>query len=102
MKVNHVDVSQKHSFVLKQNLEEEKNIIGLIKKYKMENKYKLLSDKYFGFEIFEEVFIAIDEMKHPEHDMFNAGLASADAAVRRLREEYYTNIKQMYNQEDIN
>ncbi len=41
-------------------------------------------------------------MKHPEHDMFNAGLASADGAVRRLREEYYIAIKKMYEQEEIN
>jgi hypothetical protein len=40
-------------------------------------------------------------MKHPEHDLFNAGLASADGAVRRLREEYYVSIKAMYQQEDI-
>ena len=64
----------------------------------MENKYKLLSDKYFGFEIFEEVFTAIDKMKHPEHDMFNAGLASADAAIRRLREEYYESISKVYEE----
>jgi hypothetical protein len=68
----------------------------------MENKYKTLNDKYFDFEIFEEIFEAIDKMRHPEMDMFNAGLASADGAVRRLREQYYNNIKQMYDQEDTN
>lgn len=65
----------------------------------MDNKYKVLNDNYFGFEVFDEVFKAIDTMKHPEMDMFNAGLASADAAVRRLREQYYDNIKQMYDKE---
>jgi hypothetical protein len=63
-------------------------------------KYDALNDKYFGFEIFEEIFEAISEMKHPETDMFNFGLASADGAVKRLRERYYDSIKQMYIQED--
>ena len=68
----------------------------------MKNKYKALNDNYFGFEIFEEIFKAVDTMKHPEMDMFNAGLASADAAIRRLREDYYNTIKQMYDQENTN
>ena len=67
----------------------------------MEERFKALNDKYFDFEIFEEIFKAIDKMRHPEHDMFNAGLASADGAVRRLREEYYNAIKKMYEQEDV-
>lgn len=68
----------------------------------MENKYHVINDKYFGFEIFDEIFQAINEMRHPEHDMFNAGLASADGAIRRLREQHYNSIKEMYDQEDIN
>jgi hypothetical protein len=68
----------------------------------MENKYRALNDKYFDFEIFEDIFKAINEMRHPEHDMFNSGIASADGAIRRLREEYYTSIKKMYEQEDTN
>ena len=61
----------------------------------MENKYQELgNDIYFDFEIFEDIIKAINEMKHPEHDMFNAGLASAEGTVRRLREEYYKSIKQ--------
>jgi len=66
----------------------------------MENKYKMLNDKYFGFEIFEDIFKAIKAMEHSEHDMFNDGLASADGAIRRLREQYYESIKKMYVQED--
>ena len=66
----------------------------------MENKYEALNDKYFGFEIFEEVLKVIKEREHPETDMFNFGLASADGAIRRLREQYYDSIKKMYEQED--
>ncbi len=68
----------------------------------MDQRFEVINDKYFGFEIFEEIFKAIETMRHPEHDMFNAGLASADGAVRRLREEYYIAIKKMYEQEEIN
>jgi hypothetical protein len=67
----------------------------------MEDKYKLLNDKYFDFEIFEDIIKVINEMRHPEHDMFNSGIASADGAIRRLREQYYQSIKKMYEQEDI-
>lgn len=67
----------------------------------MENKYKVLSDRYFTFEIFEEVFKAINERASTSDDhMFKAGVASAEAAVRRLREQYYESIKKMYAQED--
>jgi hypothetical protein len=68
----------------------------------MENKYKALNDKYFDFEIFEDIIKTINEQRHPEHDMFNSGIASADGAIRRLREQYYNSIKSMYDQEDIN
>lgn len=67
----------------------------------MEERFKAINDKYFDFEIFDEIIKTIDEMKHPEHDMFNSGIASADGAIRRLREEYYNSIKSLYNQEDI-
>jgi hypothetical protein len=72
------------------------------KEYQMENKYKELNDKYFDFEIFEDIIKTINEQRHPEHDMFNSGIASADGAIRRLREQYYDSIKKMYDQEDTN
>jgi len=73
------------------------------KEYQMEkNKYHMINDRYFGFEIFEEIFKAIRSMEHSEHDMFNSGIASAEGAVRRLREQYYETIKKMYDQEDTN
>jgi len=54
------------------------------------NKYEVLGDNYFGFELFEEVFKVINERGYQNDDnMFKAGVASAEAAVRRLREEYY-------------
>jgi hypothetical protein len=67
----------------------------------MEERFKAINDKYFDFEIFDEIIKTIGEMKHPEHDMFNSGIASADGAIRRLREEYYNSIKSLYIQEDI-
>jgi hypothetical protein len=71
------------------------------KEYKMD-KYKELNDKYFDFGIFEDIIKTINEQRHPEHDMFNSGIASADGAIRRLREQYYDSIKKMYDQEDTN
>jgi hypothetical protein len=60
----------------------------------MENKYKQLPDNYFGFEVFEEVFKVINERGMGDQEqMFKAGVASAEAAVRRLREEYYNSLK---------
>ena len=54
------------------------------------NKYEALGDNYFGFELFEEVFKVINERGYQnESESFKAGVASAEAAVRRLREEYY-------------
>ena len=54
------------------------------------NKYEALGDNYFGFELFEEVFKVINERGYSHDDnMFKAGVASDEAAVRRLREEYY-------------
>jgi len=71
------------------------------KEYKMD-KYKELNDKYFDFKIFEDIIKTINEQRHPEHDMFNSGIASADGAIRRLREQYYDSIKKMYDQENTN
>ena len=65
----------------------------------MENKYKSLGTNLFGFEIFEEVFKTINERGYQHDDqMFKAGVASAEAAVRRLREEYYEDIMKDYIQ----
>jgi hypothetical protein len=67
----------------------------------MSNKYEVLGSNLFGFEIFEEVFKVINERGYGSNEtMFKAGVASAEAAVRRLREEYYESIKQTYESED--
>jgi hypothetical protein len=59
----------------------------------MNNKYEALGSNIFGFEIFEEVFKVINERGMGDQEqMFKAGVASAEAAVRRLREEYYETI----------
>lgn len=63
------------------------------------DKYKALGSNIFGFEIFEEVFKAINERGEQSDDsMFKAGVASAEAAVRRLREEYYETISKSTEQ----
>ncbi len=60
----------------------------------MGDKYQALGSNLFGFEIFEEVFKVINERGfNNDEQMFKAGVASAEAAVRRLREEYYETIK---------
>mgnify|MGYP003346540639 CR=1 FL=1 len=60
----------------------------------MTDKYTSLGGNLFGFEIFEEVFKAINERGIGDQEqMFKAGVASAEAAVRRLREEYYNAIE---------
>lgn len=65
------------------------------------NKYKALGNNLFGFEIFEEVLRVMEERKQqPNEGMFNSGIASAEAAVRRLREEYYESITQSLNQQN--
>ena len=52
----------------------------------MTDKYTTLGGNLFGFEIFEEVFKVINERGYQHDDqMFKAGVASAEAAVRRLR-----------------
>ena len=67
----------------------------------MENKYQALGSNLFGFEVFEEVFKVINERGYQsDESMFKAGVASAEAAVRRLREEYYESIKQTYESEN--
>lgn len=54
------------------------------------DKYQSLGSNIFGFELFEEVFKVINERGYQSNEsMFKAGVASAEAAVRRLREEYY-------------
>jgi hypothetical protein len=57
------------------------------------DKYQALGNNLFGFEIFEEIFKVINERGYQnDQQTFKAGVASAEAAVRRLREEYYENI----------
>jgi hypothetical protein len=59
----------------------------------MSNKYELLGSNIFGFELFEEIFKVINERGYSsDEQLFKAGVASAEAAVRRLREEYYESI----------
>jgi hypothetical protein len=66
----------------------------------MSNKYEALGSNIFGFEIFEEVFKVINERGYGNHEtMFKAGVASAEAAVRRLREEYYETIKEQLDEQ---
>jgi len=64
------------------------------------DKYKAIDGTYFGFEIFDEVFKVINERGTGNQDqMFKAGVASAEAAVRRLREEYYEAISKSVDSE---
>jgi hypothetical protein len=66
----------------------------------MSNKYEALGNNIFGFEIFEEIFKVINERGYTaDEQMFKAGVASAEAAVRRLREEYYETISKSVNNE---
>jgi hypothetical protein len=66
----------------------------------MENKYKIAGE-YFGFDLFEDVFKVINERASTTDDhMFKAGVASAEAAVRRLREEYYNSLKFLNNENE--
>jgi len=65
----------------------------------MSNKYEALGSNLFGFEIFEEIFKVINERGYQsDQQMFKAGVASAEAAVRRLREEYYEIISKATNE----
>jgi hypothetical protein len=64
------------------------------------DKYKAIDGTYFGFEIFDEVFKVINERGYGNQDnMFKAGVASSEAAVRRLREEYYEVISKAVDSE---
>jgi hypothetical protein len=64
------------------------------------DKYKAIDGTYFGFEVFEEVFKVINQRGYENPDnMFKAGVASAEAAVRRLREEYYEAISKAVDSE---
>jgi hypothetical protein len=66
----------------------------------MENKYKITGE-YFGFDLFEEIFQVINERGYQsDEQMFKAGVASAEAAVRRLREEYYNTIKTQLDEQE--
>jgi hypothetical protein len=66
----------------------------------MSNKYEALGNNIFGFEIFEEIFKVINERGYTaDEQMFKSGVASAEAAVRRLREEYYETISKSVNNE---
>ena len=65
------------------------------------DKYKLLGSNLFGFDLFEDVFKVINERASSSDDhMFKAGVASAEAAVRRLREQYYEAINQSSDEQD--
>ena len=66
----------------------------------MTNKYEALGSNIFGFEVFEEIFKVINERGYQsDNQMFKAGVASAEAAVRRLREEYYNSLKFLHDDE---
>jgi hypothetical protein len=65
------------------------------------DKYQALGNNLFGFEIFEEIFKVINERGYQsDEQMFKAGVASAEAAVRRLREEYYETIKTQLDEQE--
>ena len=67
----------------------------------MGDKYQALGSNLFGFEIFEEVFKVINERGYgSDEQMFKAGVASAEAAVRRLRESYYETIKEQIDEQE--
>ena len=67
----------------------------------MSNKYEALGSNIFGFEIFEEIFKVINERGYQHDDnMFKSGVASSEAAVRRLREEYYEAVTKALNSEE--
>ena len=67
----------------------------------MGDKYQALGSNLFGFELFEEVFKVINERGYDNNEqMFKAGVASAEAAVRRLREDYYNTIKDQLDEQE--
>ena len=68
---------------------------------KPKDKYEAINDNYFGFELFDEILKVINERTDSTPDpLFNNGVASADAAVRRLREQYYESFKVLYETKD--
>jgi hypothetical protein len=75
-------------------LKKKKNILLIYQNdSNMSDKYQELGDNLFGFEVFESVFKVINERGYGDQEqMFKAGVASAEAAVRRLREEYYESV----------
>jgi hypothetical protein len=57
------------------------------------DKYKQLSDNYFGFDLFEEILKVVGERRSVMDDQnFRAGVASSESAIARLREDYYNAI----------
>ena len=64
-------------------------------------KYKQLTDNYFGFELFEEILKVVGERKNVMDDQnFRAGVASSESAIARLREEYYELIKTQLDEQE--
>ena len=60
-------------------------------------KYKQLTDTYFGFELFEEILKVVGERKNVMDDQnFRAGVASSESAIARLREDYYNAISKSF------
>jgi hypothetical protein len=60
------------------------------------NKYDKLTGNYFGFEIFDETIREINNNSQKSEDgMFKLGIATAESAVRRLKEEFYIDITKM-------
>ena len=65
------------------------------------DKYQTLGSNLFGFEIFEEIFKVINDRGYGnDEQLFKAGVASAEGAVRRLRESYYEKIKQHLDEQE--
>ena len=63
----------------------------------MENKYKQLTDNYFGFDLFEEILKVVGERRSVMDDQnFRAGVASSESAIARLREDYYNAISKSF------
>ena len=60
-------------------------------------KYKQLTDNYFGFELFEEILKVVGERKNVMDDQnFRAGVASSESVIARLREDYYNAISKSF------
>jgi hypothetical protein len=65
------------------------------------DKYKQLSDNYFGFDLFEEILKVVGERKTVMDDQnFRSGVASCESAVARLREDYYNTIKTQLDEQE--